>query len=164
MQDAKNDLVGEAEDAAEEGDDDDEDEAIEAKLSDLSELMARITDEVEAFAHLEKQRKSASLASPVVKSVVAGSTSGSQPLVGLVAAQVSAGDGQCTPTLVAGTGFQKHQRHGEESQAPRRTPMGEALDGSRLGMAAARHTPFRSSPLASSTLAGAKAVPKARHN
>lgn len=65
MQDAKNDISDEAVDeVADEDEDDDEDNVIETKLTDLSELMALITDEVEAFAQLEKQRKSAAMQPP----------------------------------------------------------------------------------------------------
>lgn len=65
MQDAKNDISDEAVDeVADEDEDDDEDNVIETKLTDLSELMALITDEVEAFAQLEKQRKSAAMPPP----------------------------------------------------------------------------------------------------
>lgn len=65
MQDAKNDISDEAVDeVADEDEDDDEDNVIETKLMDLSELMALITDEVEAFAQLEKQRRSAAMPPP----------------------------------------------------------------------------------------------------
>jgi hypothetical protein len=163
MQDAKSDVVGEAEDAAADDEDDDEDEAIEAKLSDLSELMARITDEVEAFAHLEKQRKASSLASPVINSSAAHgdvvNERESNPAV----------KGGGAPGGARGALPMKAARAGPASsptrqQPPRRSPMGEALGNGRLGIAAARHTPYRSSPLASSSPSDAKAAPKNRRH
>jgi len=77
MQDAKNDISDEAaDDAADDDDDEDEDEVIETKLAELSELMARITDEVEAFAQLEKQRKTAAMADPLAALVSGGRSVG----------------------------------------------------------------------------------------
>ena len=59
MKDAKNDMVEDVADEVGEAHLDDEDEALEARLAELSEIMARITDEVEQFAQLEKRRKAA---------------------------------------------------------------------------------------------------------
>jgi phage shock protein A len=66
MKDAKNDLVEDVIDEAGEPQLDDEDEALEGKLAELSEIMARITDEVEQFAQLEKRRKAATSLSEAI--------------------------------------------------------------------------------------------------
>jgi len=42
-------------------DDEDDDERMENRLNELSEIMAKITDAVEEFAQLEKERKASSI-------------------------------------------------------------------------------------------------------
>ena len=58
MGEARRLLEGEEEGVAASKDDMDDDEYLEAKLNELTEVMAKIADEVEHFALLEKQRRS----------------------------------------------------------------------------------------------------------
>lgn len=108
MAEARAALEGEVEATQGKEDITDDDEYLEAKLNELTEVMAHIADEVEAFAQLEKQRKASDMAAALDAESDTDSQSDDDAQGAAEAGGKRQGSPAKSPTLLEGWAASRH--------------------------------------------------------